>query len=263
MGEPCRWCRICVVYLRADSTNAVTSILDQYGNGAYLDGASRRPNSIQYISPNMSGFVGRIGLSASGGATTEGTQVATAGAPGNYSDGREWFLQGTYANGPIYATLAYRNVTAEGRPAAGLDDRQLRFAGYYILPMGLKLGLQLDRATRAAVSGNVAGTTSTSVSRTAWEIPISYQLGQGDIMFSYTRAGDNGILVNSGAKLITLGYDYALSKRTNIGVWVSKLSNDNNGAYQPFLDGASNFTGSGLLAGESATTWALGVKHVF
>jgi predicted porin len=237
---------------------ATLSILDQAG-GAYIDGASRTFNSIRYVSPNMSGFVGTVAISTAN-ASNEGQAPAAVGGASNYGDGRLYYLQGTYANGPLFLNLAYRNNQVEGRPAAGIDDRQIRLSGHYVLPMGLKIGLQLDRATRQNVGS--ATVPSVSNSRTAWELPISYQLGQGAIMGSYTRAGDYGSVSNSGAKLFTLGYDYALSKRTNVGVFYSKLSNDTNGAYQPFLAGTS-FTGSGLLAGESAQTFALAVKHVF
>ncbi len=50
---------------------------------------------------------------------------------------------------------------------------------------------------------------------------------------------------DTGAKMYTIGYDYALSKRTSVGAYYSRLDNDTNGAYQPFLAGTS-FTGSGL-----------------
>ncbi len=62
--------------------------------------------------------------------------------------------------------------------------------------------------------------------------------------------------------MYTVGYDYALSKRTNVGVYYSRLDNDANAVYQPFNAGTS-FTGSSLVAGETASTFALGVKHTF
>lgn len=268
------------------SMTGTYSILNEY-NGAYLD-ITRRMNAIQYISPNMGGFFAKVGLSAASagnegnmnctgagltgivsvvpaaGSTTQTAtcpQITTAGAS-NYSDGREYFLQGNYFNGPLGLQLGYRNSTAEGR--TGIDDKQLRFSGYYALPMGLKIGLQLDRAQRSTASGaNMAGATSSSISRNAWEVPISYTFGRNSIMGSFTRAGDAGTTAgDTGAKLYTLGWDVALSKRTNVGVYYSKLSNDTRGTYQPFLAGTS-FTGSALAAGESASTVAVGVKHVF
>jgi len=234
------------------------SILNSY-NGVGLD-ITRRANSVQYVSPNMSGFVAKVGVAASGSNGIEGNTpgaAATATTPrgsDTYSDGRELFLQGAYANGPLNVALGYRNNNVEGR--VGVDDRQWRLSGFYALPMGLKVGLQIDRATRVPTA------TGTSVSRTAWELPVSYVMGMNTLFFSYTRANDAGGVSNTGAKMYTLGWDYSFSKRTTAGVYYSKLSNDTAGLYQPFLAGTSA-TGSALVAGESASTLAVGVKHVF
>jgi len=220
---------------------------------------SRRVNSITYRTPVISGFSGTVGVS-SASAGAEG--VIT---PGNtkYNDGHEYFLQGGYNNGPLALGLAYRDFTAEGRAAGANDDRQLRFTGSYQFN-GFKVGLIADRASREAVAGRKS-------SRTAWSIPVSYAFGNSTILASFAKAGDlsagNANLAantgnNSGAKMYTLGYDYALSKRTNVGVFYSRLDNDARGIYQPFLAGTS-FTGSALQAGETASTFALGVKHTF
>jgi predicted porin len=227
------------------------SILNEF-NGAYLD-VTRRSNAIQYRTPLLNGFIGTIGLSASS-VLNEGN-APTVGGASSYSDGREIYLQGAYINGPLNLALGYRNNTAEGRPAAGLDDAQIRFSGHYVLPMNLKIGLQLDRAKRTVVG------TGVSTSRTAWQIPVSYMIGNNVLLASYTRAGDTGI-ANTGAKMVTIGWEYAMSKRTNAGVYYSKLNNDAAGVYQPFLAGTS-FTGSALVAGESASTFGVGIKHVF
>jgi predicted porin len=268
------------------------SVLNQAGG--YLD-ITRRVNSVTYRTPVMSGFSGAIGFSPNSGgnegnlactgatglingpyttgvipATTaaSGTcgalssnpaTVTTAGAiNGSYSDGREWYLQGAYANGPLWLNLAYRNYNVEGRN--GVDNKQWRFSGFYKIANAFKVGLQIDRATNDTV--NTVGAATTSVSRTAWELPLSYTFGNNIVMLNYTRANDLSGTTNTGAKMWTLGWDYSLSKRTNVGVWYSKLSNDTAGIYQPFLAGTS-FTGSALAAGESASTFAVGIKHAF
>jgi len=238
------------------SMTATFSILDQAGG--YLD-TTRRVNSITYRSPVISGFNGVVGVStASAGA--EGTINGT----GTYADGREYYLQGGYNNGPLALGLAYRNFTAEGRPAAGVDDKQLRFTGSYKF-QGFKVGLMADRAERENVLGGGKS------KRTAWSIPVSYVFGNSTVLASFTKAGDLSVGAtntgantgkDTGAKLWTLGYDYALSKRTNVGVFYSRLDNDARGQYVPFLSGLS-FTGSAPVAGETASTFALGVKHTF
>jgi len=241
---------------------ATTTILNQAGGNIDV---SRRTNSITYRSPVISGFSGVVGISA-GSAGTEG--VITPGNA-NYNDGREYYLQGAYNNGPLALSLAYRDFTAEGRPAAGVDDKQLRFTGSYNFN-GFKVGLLADRVSRADVRARKS-------SRTAWSIPVSYAFGNSTILASFTKAGDlsTGALNlrtptgavgntgnNTGAKLWTIGYDYALSKRTNVGVYYNRLDNDSRGQYIPFSAGTS-LTGSAPLAGETVSAFALGVKHVF
>jgi predicted porin len=272
------------------------SILDETGQGVlgYLD-VTRRVNSVTYRTPVMSGFSGALGFSPNSGgnegnltctgatglingpyttgvipATTaaNGTcgalssnpaTVTTAGAiNGSYSDGREWYLQGAYANGPLWLNLAYRNYQVEGRN--GTDMSQWRFSGLYRFAKAFKVGLQIDRAINTTV--NTVGAATTSVSRTAWEIPFSYAFGNNVVMVNYTKAGDLSGAAGTGGKMWTLGWDYSLSKHTNVGVWYSKLSNGTNSAYQPFLAGSS-MTGSALAAGESASSFALCIKHAF
>jgi predicted porin len=266
------------------------SILDEI-NGAYIT-VSRVQNSLLYKTPNLSGFSGSLGYStqtAGNEGTVGGTSTAascaigggtvtvsnagactalggvfTAGtttANSSYSSGGAVFVQGAYANGPIYANLAYWKETSEGRLATGADKTQYRLSGSYAFPFGLKVGLQYDKAK----SENSATGAETG-NRAAWELPVSYTFGASTILGSYTKAGDNTVggtkLANTGAKMFTLGYDYAMSKRTNVGVFFSKLKNDTAGVYQPFLAGTSA-TGTAPVAGESATQFALGVKHTF
>lgn len=219
-------------------------------------------NSILYTSPKFGGFSGAIGFGTSGSNANEGTITGAA----DYSDGNQVFLKANYTQGPIYLNLAYWATRAEGRPiavtVANADQNQIRLSGYYLFPMGLKVGLQYDRAILENVGRTAAGVGGADARRTAWQLPISYSFGPNTILFSYTRAGDRSDLADSGAKMWAFGYDYALSKRTNVGVYYSKLSNDSAGTYQPYKTGTSS-NGSVLVAGESASILSLGVKHTF
>lgn len=255
------------------------SILSQI-NGAYIT-VSRVTNSILYKTPNLSGFTGSVGLSTQPGGT-EGNMACTGGGQQNwvtsttppagatantgcpvltgtnadYSEGKAYFAQAGYTNGPIYANLAFWGENSEGR--VGLDKREVRLSGSYAFPFGLKVGLQADRAKqKSSATGADLGT------RTAWQIPLSYTFGPNTILASFTKANDaKNIAGDNGAKMYVLGYDYALSKRTNVGVFYSRLDNNTAGSYQPFLAGTSA-TGSALAAGETASTFAVGVKHTF
>ncbi|MGZ3239192.1 MAG: porin, partial [Burkholderiaceae bacterium] len=248
---------------------ATVSILDYVG--ATPISISRVNNAIKYATPNFGGFTGSFGYSTNA-AAAEGVYSATNAS---YQSGSAFVLAGNYTNGPIYANLAYWKNKIEGRPAvvtlgaAGNPDTSaVRLSGSYKFPFGLKAGLQVDRSSldNAGQTATVAGIHNV---RTAVEIPLSFALGNGTFMGSYTRAGSiSNTSGQNGAKLYTLGYDYALSKRTNVGVYYSQLKNDAvttttaGGAYNPFLAGTSA-TGSALVAGETATTLGFGIKHTF
>jgi predicted porin len=268
---------------------ASLTIMDQAGG--YLE-VSRINNSIMYRLPgNLGGFNGALGFSTNGGGN-EGTLACTGNGNTNivsgngmnaggtaasttstttcptlttqggvtntkYSEGREYFIKGGYANGPINVNLMYVNNEVEGRN--GTDRSQARLHGFYKFPFGLKAGLIVDKSSTQAVT---AGTGGTHVTRTAWALPVSYVMGNNQFIAEYAKAGDLSSASNTGAKMYSLGYDYALSKRTNVGVYYSKLTNNTAGVYQPFLAG-TGATGSALAAGESATTFGLGLKHVF
>lgn len=231
---------------------ATFSVLDQI-NGSNIT-TSRVQNSILYKLPKLSGFNGSVGYSTQ----TSGNEGTINGTT-NYSSGGAAYLQGGYSNGPIYVNLAYWKEYSEGR--TGEDKTQARLSGSYAFPFGLKIGLQLDQAkSKSSVTGVETG------KRGAFDIPVSYSFGANTILASYARAGNTSVggtsVANSGAKFFTLGYDYALSKRTNVGVFYNKLKNDTAGAYHPFSSGSSP-TGSTPLAGESVTAFALGIKHTF
>ncbi len=205
-------------------------------------------NSIQYVSPNFSGFKAVAGYSTNPDGN-EGTLPAAA----NYNKGQGYFLAGNYSSGPVYLNLAYWDHKLEGNLATG-DEKQVRLSGSYAFPFGLKIGAQLDRASIEA--------GAVDRERSAWQIPVSYQFGANTILASFTKAGDIKNQANSGAKMWTIGFDHALSKRTNVGVFFGKLDNESAATYQP-ADSGDSRNGSVLLAGESASIVTLAVKHTF
>jgi predicted porin len=261
--------------------------------GALGINKTRQNNVIRYKTPNLSGFVGTLAVSPS--VTEEGKVTSATMAQNNkYSDGKALGLGGNYTNGGLYLNGYYWNLTAEGRPSAATgfgtmtnaDQRAFRATGAYTFPFGLKAGLSVDRSSlRNVAAGSFNGALTTSlqgggtvaangkVTRTAWLIPVSYTFGSNAVYAKYGKAGNlsnwttpAGRTGGTGAKYFEVAYDYALSKRTAIGVSYMKLKNDNNGAYTPFqtsASGATTASGSGLLAGESAASAQINLKHSF
>jgi len=240
-------------------SKAILNYVDAAGTGnRQTISNSRVVNSILYTSPTFSGFKATAGYSTNpnGVEGNLATAVPAGAAQADYSKGQAYFLAGNYSNGPVYVNAAYWAHNIEGRPATG-DQRQFRLSGSYAFPFGLKIGAQWDRAK---IEGT--GVAGADARRNAWQIPVSYQVGAHTVLAQYTKAGDIKGETDSGAKMWTVGYDYALSKRTNVGVFYGKLDNDANARYQ--MEGAGDSrNGSALFAGESASMFALAVKHVF
>jgi predicted porin len=160
-------------------------------------------------------------------------------------------------------------------PNRAADQRSTRAWVGYTFAMGLKVGLGWDRSGYDNhIFGAAKGVGSGNASRSAWMIPVSYTFGPHAIYGTYARAGSasgSAIAATTGgdykATLWTIGYDYAFSKRTSVGVFYTKLNNNLNaagtagGAYDLFGLGASGATTTRM--GEDARQWYLGMAHSF
>ncbi len=260
-----------------------------------VNGYGRNSNNIRYITPRVSGFQGTLVVSPNF-AGDEG-KIPTAGAAvnQNYATGSSWMAAANYMSGPVYLNAAWWQSRAEGRPATPLftmllaDQEAYRLTGTYTLPFGLKVGLAYDHfkvknlaagvtmpvvffgtgLAHNAVSSGGSVATNGSISRNAWILPINYAFGKNNVFFKYGQAGNitnwatpAGRPGGTGAKFYVLGYDYALSRRTSIGLSYSVTNNAGNGMYQPFGAGSTH-TGSGLIAGEKATVMQASLTHRF
>ncbi len=219
-------------------------------NGTVIALTSRTANSVWYDSPNLSGFTVRVaGSTAFAGAEGTGLRAVGAADPGK---GGATNLALNYANGPIKAGYSYWNATVEGGKTAAVGDQRgdtLQFG--YSFPMGLKVGIAWNKSKLDLTTGER--------SRTAWLLPISYDFGSNRVNFTYLSAGDTTGVASSGAKAFTLAFGHALSKRTNVGINYSKLSNETGATYNLFGGGTSTAT----VPGADVSQLALTVYHSF
>lgn len=244
-----------------NSLIASKTVLGYVGNQSLT--ATRVNNSVMYRSPNFNGFTFNAGIGASGSNGNEGTYTA---GNSRYADGKAMFLTGNYTNGPVYVNLAYWKAEAEGRPIAvttgTADQEEVRLSASYAFANGFKVGTQFDRATLENVGRNAAGIGGVDRTRTAWQLPVSYTFGKNTILGSYIKANDFSGTSDSGAKMWVIGYDYAFTKRTNLGLYYSRLANDANANYN-FNGNGSSSNGSVMLNGEAASILALSIMHRF
>lgn len=268
-----------------------------HGNGAVATATGlaaantfggRFNNVIAYTTPVFNGFAVALKHSTSGtslaGSGTGANESTTAGLA---AKDKTWAINPVYNNGPVTAFYSWMKVSNGGAvagAAANATGNNLtgqRLGGAYTLPMGLKFGLVWDKNKIEVADGtfSLAGlgiaATGSSVAaharreRTAWGLPIEYVAGPHRVNFAYAKAGnlttDIGTVGDSGAKLLVLGYEYSLSKRTSVAALYSAISNGANAAYD-FRESSVNIAGgngTGLPAGTDSRTLQVAMRHAF
>jgi predicted porin len=208
--------------------------------------ASRSANVVRYDLPAMGGL--------SGGVTYSNNFQADDGAVGDASKGTAWSLDLAWRGGPITVGGAYWDADLEGLPTND-GQQSWRLYGNYNFGM-FSAGLTYD-------DSKIKG--ATDAKRGAWSIPLTAKLGPGTLLFTYTAARDvkaGGTIADTGARMISIGYDYPLSKRTSVGVSYADLKNDANANYALFtmnaLGGHPN-----PLVGQDVRQFYVGLRHAF
>lgn len=231
----------------------------------------RLNNALMYDSPNWNGFDVRLGYSFS--AANESLANTTA-APGD-SARREnnYWINPRYTNGPWHAFYSYMarnnigNLTSTVGGAVGDPSARFHRAGLaYTFGMGLKLGFLWDRNS---INDGINGAgASTTFKRTAWAIPVQYVVGPHTFSGTYSRAGDtsNTPGLNTGARSWMLGYTYALSKRTMVGVNYTRINNESAGTYDlwhPSSNVSAQATGGMVSPGSDPRQFGINLVHLF
>ncbi len=239
--------------------------------------ASRTANLLMWDSPNWNGFTGRLGYSTNPTAN-EGTGVTSAVNSGNAGGGYAWSAALRYNNGPWTAGYSHyasesenqQNVAATGANVAAVNNLTGdRIWLGYTFAMGLKLGFAYDWSRNDNAAAGAL--TTTNQKRGAWYLPVSYSWGPHAIYAQYARAGDtsNDMGLDTGASAWNIGYDYAFSKRTSMGIYYTALSNKSGGNYNLKSVGGSGATAIGAGAagttglGADARQWYIGMAHSF
>jgi predicted porin len=238
---------------------------------------SRYSNTIKWDSPNWSGF----SISAQYARPTDGAPVNSAGSVRDNKKNRAWHFAPRYQSGGLSvvysylqdkdaltsATLSFGGVVNIGTPVVtptvavvggvpGVANvtttapvtsvwkiRSHRLGARYKFANGFGIGAIWDSGkVEATHDGAISGT---SIKRTAWEFPLTFDTGNHHVYGTYGRARDwrgqvagtavgNASLVvggpnlgsDTGAKMFTLGYAYNLSQRTNVSVSYARISNE-------------------------------------
>jgi len=205
----------------------------------------RQQNSVHYWSPVWHGVSLRVAQGLNEERPANGARPAlTSGAV-------------VFEDGPWYATAAWERHRDYQGP--GLEDTGAKIGAAYQFGQ-TRIGLAAEKLRYETARGRLE--------RTSWYLSLSHQAGPHGFRVGVAHAGDGhgdapdklGYLragPGTGALHATLGYDYALSKRTALFAFYSRLHNDSRGAYDFAINGLGGTTGATLDAA------VVGMRHAF
>jgi predicted porin len=191
--------------------------LQYAGYSTSLNGASsvRTSNTGGFKSRSFGGLTVQLAVSLGEGQTNGAGRVVGGNAE--------------YAGGPIYAALGFSKTTD------GLND------GNQLINFGAAYDLGFVRpAVYFAQSKTALGTITNKDIMVALTAPI----GPGKLKLAYDRLDPNSNVSNNNQSKVGIGYDYPLSKRTNV--------------YADFGQAKSDV--AGVTTNKAA---AVGMKHTF
>lgn len=169
-------------------------------------------------------------------------------------------------------------LSGAGGTIASRDFKAHKLWGTYNFTNGFSLTGIWSRATLTnAYTGALAQTNANGGNKlsekTIWQLGGKYATGPHTFTLDYTRAGDDKVVTNAagqtggtGAKQWSAGWMYELSKRTEVGLSYTKVTNDAFAANGP-QDTANNALGATGTqfnnAGEGYTIWGGNITHKF
>jgi predicted porin len=127
-----------------------------------------------------------------------------------------------------------------------------------IAPSLAPLGAPTATALRNVFVTNIQ--RNTQIDSNSLQIGMHYKIGAGRIMASVARQNDR-TTSDSDATLAAIGYDYNLSKRTDVYTVFANIKNQNDGQYTPGSAGSPG--GFTKVPGESSHAFQVGIRHRF
>jgi len=232
-----------------------------FGSGLYArDPLLRTSNTINYTTPNISGFSAQVAYSfgETAGDTTVNRQtdagISYANGPLNvqlaYHDGNNVTVTGTAAN-------AATGATADPTPLAALGLAAATPGGTTSVPADIEtafLGATFDfRVAKAHVGFGITEVETAALGdrrNRNWLIGTTVPVGPGMVMASYNR-NDVRAAADGVTNHYAIGYSHPVSKRTNFYTSFGYTRNDDDVRLNAFANG------------EDSRLFNLGVRHTF
>jgi len=253
------------------------SLFDYIGNFAVANG-SRTQNVVKYDSPNWAGFDATVAWSANPSNAVGGEADMTNSGGTNNRRGDAWNINPRYTMGPFGIEYSYWKAKPDAptslaaaislaSAATALDQQGHSLTAKYTVG-GLKVGIGANRS-RLNPAVDVPGVVSTGdkIERTTWSLAGQYAFGPHTVFAHYDRAAKvkgNGTSVDdTGARMIAVAYEYALSKRTSLGATYAQIKNDANINYNFFTSSALGSSDTAAQPGEDPRLFQVTVLHRF
>jgi len=208
----------------------------------------REANILQYWSPSINGFTFRSGYGA-------GEEKTPTTSPYLLS------LSGTYEGNGLKAVLAHERH--KDYQAAGTLDKGTKINLVYTMD-AWKFGFIYEWLDYEMTPGkhlrsggfDISGSYTMGVHRFKALLGIRGD-GTGDV-----KDGTQAKFIvkgpDTGGRQFNLGYDYILSKRTNLYAYYSILDNKKNAQFSYGVNGVTN-----PGAGSDLTAFAVGIRHLY
>lgn len=216
-----------------DSTAEISAL---YGKGVGQNFYTRQKSTIQYLSPNWSGFDFKIGYAPDESKTAATNKAAVS-------------LSASYDHEVFFVNAAYENRADAAGTAPTVDSADALHinAGYKFGKSGsVAVGYETISAA-SADQDNIYLTTT-------WKFTDTLSGG-----LNYAIAGEANDVDETGASMLALGLQYDLSKRTSVQTYFAMIKNDDGAKYN-FGD---NKLDVGVVPGEDPRVFGLGVAHKF
>lgn len=182
--------------------------------GGFGDG--RLKNSIRYDSPDLNGFSGILQYGAD--ETSVGPKATQLGA------------RLAYTNSGFFGGYAYQSKAHQGANAAKTATINRVEGGYDANNLYLAATYNWNKSYGDGTALGIASTTAELKSQ-SWALTASYDIGAFKPKFTYSRYKNptvNGNTQDWGVRQLALGMDYAVSKKTTVGVQFAQVR-ENNG----------------------------------
>lgn len=253
-----------------------------FGGAGLLAVPSRVSRAIGYVSPSLSGVTVTVGFVPN---TPQSLNNAGAGAAGtnNAQKDSSYALRAAYDQDGIFAALNYLNLGVAGInlatgalgaiPAAGIAQSGAKVA-VTSLAGGYNFGVGQVKAQYVLTDANQQAAFSvgggSGVKQSVITIGGQFNVNETSaIKAQFAQASDltmNGAtVVNTGASMFGVDYDYNLSKRTTLYVAYAKVNNKANAQFSAtgYAHGGVGAPGATAGVANNPDAFSLGLIHNF